>query len=65
MVGQKDFDCVELKDRIQAQIREEYRGLTDEQRRERIRTALETSDDPVSRKWREWRRTTPSAAPRS
>ena len=48
----KTFDCVEMKDRIQAQLANEYRGLTDEEKRRRIADELATSDDPVARKWR-------------
>ncbi len=27
----KDFDCVEMKNRIQAELLEHYRGMTDEE----------------------------------
>ncbi|GMU35912.1 MAG: hypothetical protein KJ057_01235 [Phycisphaerae bacterium] len=45
----KTFDCVELKNRIQAEIARENDGLTADERRKRIRHELETSDDPVAR----------------
>ena len=48
----KTFDCVEMKNKIQAQLAAEYRGLTDEERRRRIADELATSDNPVARKWR-------------
>ncbi len=46
------FDCVRLKDEIQARMAQAYRGLDDEARRSRIMRELEEGDDPVSRKWR-------------
>lgn len=48
----KEFDCVEMKNRIQQELEREYAGLTDEERRALRRHKLETSDDPVARKWR-------------
>lgn len=48
----KAFDCVKMKDRIQAKLRKEYRGLTDEQIRDRSRRKLATSDSPIARLWR-------------
>ena len=48
----KTFDCVEMKNKIQARLAEEYRGLTDEERRRKIAHELASSDDPVARKWR-------------
>ncbi len=48
----KAFDCVELKDRIYAKLRKEYRGLTDEQIRDRSRRKLATSQSPIARLWR-------------
>jgi hypothetical protein len=30
----KDFDCLEMKNRIQAELLEHYRGMTDEEIRE-------------------------------
>ena len=55
MATKKNFDCVEMKNRIQAQIMEEDRGLTDEEIRRRRQHMLETSDSLVARKWREIR----------
>ena len=48
----KRFDCVKMKNDIQARLAEEYRGLTDEQIRERIRRKLARSKSPVARLWR-------------
>jgi hypothetical protein len=38
------FDSLELKRKIQAEIRKEYEGLTDEQIRERRQQAVEQAD---------------------
>ncbi|MDZ4860148.1 MAG: hypothetical protein SGI88_14310 [Candidatus Hydrogenedentes bacterium] len=51
----KDFDCVEMKNRIQAEMLKEFNGITDEEIRQRINDMLETSDSLVARKWREIR----------
>jgi len=48
----KRFDCVAMKNQIQAEQAQEYRGLTDEQVRRRIRRALARSKSPVGRLWR-------------
>ncbi len=52
MAGKKKFDCVEMKNTIQAKLAQEYAGLTDAEVRARIEEKLATSDDPVARKWR-------------
>lgn len=52
MAKKKAYDCVEMKNAIQAKQREEYAGLTDDEVRARIEQKLATSDDPVARKWR-------------
>jgi hypothetical protein len=48
----KAFDCVRLKDEIQARLTRQWRGLTDEQIRERIRRKLATSNSPIAQLWR-------------
>jgi hypothetical protein len=48
----KSFDCVEMKNRIQARHRKEWAGLTDEEARCLIQEELSNGDDVVSRKWR-------------
>lgn len=53
MEKNKEFDCVEMKNRIQEKLRQENAGLTDEEIQNRFRHFLETSDDPVAQKWRE------------
>jgi hypothetical protein len=52
MRAPKTFDCVEMKNAIQARRRQEYEGLTDDEIRRRIQDKLSTSDDIVARKWR-------------
>lgn len=45
MKRKKDFDCVEMKNGIQAKLLEEYAGLTREEIREKRRQRIEA--DPV------------------
>lgn len=52
MTKAKKFDCVKMKNDIQARLAEEYRGLTDEQIQERIHHKLATSNSPVAQLWR-------------
>lgn len=54
------FDCLKLKDEIQAKLLEEWRGLSDEQVRERIQRELESSSEPIAKSWR--RQRTPRTA---
>jgi len=49
----KEFDCVRMKDEIQARLAREWRGLTDEEIRERIRRKLATSKSRTAQLWRE------------
>ena len=48
----KSFDCVEMKDAIQAKLRKEYEGLTPQQVRQRRQMKLKTSNNDVAVKWR-------------
>ncbi len=48
----KLFDAVEMKNRIQAQLRKEHEGLSGEEIERRRRVWLETSDDPAAKWWR-------------
>jgi len=52
MIKHKTFDCVEMKNTIQARLQKEYEGLTPEEVRQRRRAKVEASDDPLARKWR-------------
>jgi hypothetical protein len=52
MKKDKQFDCVEMKNAIQTQLRKEHEGLSDEQIIRRRREWLQTSDDPLAKWWR-------------
>jgi hypothetical protein len=41
----KDFDCVEMKNRIQAQLLDAFKGLTPEEERELRRKMI--AEDPI------------------
>jgi hypothetical protein len=49
----KRFDCVKMKNDIQAAMRREFRGLSDAEIQARIEQDLATSDAPAARLWRE------------
>jgi len=51
-VKEKNFDCVKMKDEIQAKLRKEREGMTDEEIRSAIKNKLETSDIPLAQWWR-------------
>ena len=53
--------AVEMKNRIQSQLREEQKGLSDEEIERRHRQWLETSDDPLAKWWRSVDRTQPNS----
>jgi hypothetical protein len=48
----KEFDCVRFKDELQAKLRREYKGLTEEQIRRRRAHKLATSQSPIAKLWR-------------
>ncbi len=48
----KKFDCVKIKDEIQAKLAQEYEGLSGEEIRERTKQKLAVSRSPVARLWR-------------
>jgi len=52
MKTKKTLDCVKMKNAIQAQIRKEQEGLSEEEIERRRRRWLRTSDDPLARLWR-------------
>ena len=52
MKKDKTFDCVAMKNAIQAQLQAERAGLTEEEVRRRRREWLETSADPLAQWWR-------------
>jgi hypothetical protein len=52
MKKNKTFDAVEMKNAIQAKRRRERASMSDEQVRQSLAGRLDTSDHPLSRKWR-------------
>jgi len=48
----KTFDCVQMKDEIQARLRAEWQGLTEEEIRAKVPEHLETSDSSIAKWWR-------------
>lgn len=63
MSMERDFDCVKMKDEIQARLRAHWEGLSAAEVRERIQHDLETSTEPIaewSRRLREAMRHRPS-----
>ena len=48
----KAFDCVEMKNRIQAERAKEYAGLSEEEIAARRIAALAASDHPAAQFWR-------------
>lgn len=48
----KDFDCVQMKNEIQARLLQEYHGLTDAEIQARIEQELATSSAPAAQFWR-------------
>ncbi len=49
---QKQFDCVEFKNKLQAHVREKNAGLTPEEAAARVTKWIEESDDSLARHWR-------------
>jgi len=52
MRDSKAFDCVRMKNEIQAKLARERRGLSDEEVLDLINHDLETSDSPLAQLWR-------------
>lgn len=48
----KPFDCVTMKNEIQAKLLEEHKGLSDDEIARRRKVWLETSNDPLAAWWR-------------
>jgi hypothetical protein len=48
----KTFDCVQMKDEIQARLLSEREGIGEEEARALIRHRLATSGSPVAQLWR-------------
>ncbi|MHC4473122.1 MAG: hypothetical protein ACYTDY_05915 [Planctomycetota bacterium] len=65
MAIEREFDCVAMKDRIQAEILEERERLGEDEQLEQHREWLERSDEPLARWWREVSRRASAAGPSS
>ena len=48
----KAFDCVRIKDHVQARLLKQWRGLSREEIQSQIRRDLATSDSDVAKWWR-------------
>ena len=51
MNDEERFDCVEMKNRIQAELFREYEGLPAEEERRKRLQKLATADTPAARMW--------------
>ena len=49
----KTFDCVALKDSIQAKLLEKRAGMSDRDARAEVERTLRESQSPVARLWRQ------------
>jgi len=52
MMKNKKFDCVQMKNALQACMAKENEGLSDEEIARRRREWLEKFDDPLAKWWR-------------
>ena len=52
MKSKKDFDAVETKNKIQAQLLKEQQGMSDQEARSALQKALHSSKSPVAHLWR-------------
>lgn len=48
----KSFDCVRMKDDIQARLRVEWQGLKEKEIRAKVHEHLATSDGEIAKWWR-------------
>ena len=53
MISIKDLNCVELKNKIQAELLEEYRRLSPKEIRNHLQQKLETSNSIAAKFWRQ------------
>ena len=56
MKKNKEFDCVEMKNRIQAQLSKDWDGKSNAEIREEIHKRMETSQTPIAQFWRRIRK---------
>ena len=52
MTPDKTFDCIAMKDAIQAQHAKDYASMSHEERWKTIEARLAASDDIIAQKWR-------------
>lgn len=57
----KRFDCVQMKNDVQAGLLRKYRGMTDDERLAAMERELAASHSPVSQLWRDLAAKTPVA----
>ncbi|RJP34948.1 MAG: hypothetical protein C4527_01375 [Candidatus Omnitrophota bacterium] len=55
-IKRKTFDCVQMKNDIQTQLRKEHEGMTDEEIRMKLLQDIEQSNTPFARALREKQR---------
>lgn len=58
MTKSKKFDCIQMKDAIQARHTQEYKEMTPAERWKIVERNLAVSNDKVARKWRSIKPTT-------
>ena len=51
-MNQKTFDCVELKNTIQAKLLKEYQGMKTDEAAEHSYQKLQSSQSPVAKLWK-------------
>lgn len=51
MKANKDFDCVQMKNEIQAELQKDWEGLSNAEIRSQIRRNLEQSQSPIGKLW--------------
>ncbi|HPO15450.1 MAG TPA: hypothetical protein PLI09_18555 [Candidatus Hydrogenedentes bacterium] len=61
----KEFDCVAMKETIQAQHAKEYADLSQDEIRKRVQQKLETSEHPAAVWWRRISSKTTYSPPRN
>ena len=65
MKERKTFDCVRMKDELQAKLLSDWQGLSDVQIIEKMRIDLDTSGGPLAKLWRRLERSECAESPRS
>ena len=61
MRKKKEFDCVEMKNKIQEKMNREFSGFSDEEVRVRLSMEERNSQSLISKKWRQLERTATAA----